>query len=169
MTDELAKKKASTFYAELHLNIDVEGDVFYDGANQYRTLGDNEAVLIGTKVDEKIGNMGFEVEGSVLNVPSTVKYNGKKYTVTTIGDEGVKYYGFIEDYTYGYKYSGALRGHNFTNDTAKKVDISSFSPKVMGEYLTGKNIIYEPAEVIFKGSKPPKFIDVRNDEKEFFI
>lgn len=147
MTDELAKKKASTFYAELHLNIDVEGDVFYDGANQYRTLGDNEAVLIGTKVDEKIGNMGFEVEGSVLNVPSTVKHNGKKYTVTTIGDEGVKYYGFIEDYTYGYKYSGALRGHNFTTvkipSSVKKISRYTF----MGAKILSLNIEADDLEI----------------------
>ena len=130
LTDELTKKKASTFYAELHLNIDVDGDVFYDGSNLYRTLDENEAVLIGTKVDDKVDSMGFKVQSDDLIIPETVKYNGKKYTVTTIGDEGIRYFGFVEDYTYGYTDSGVLAGHNFAAvkipSTVKKISRSAF-------------------------------------------
>ncbi|MBR4345124.1 MAG: leucine-rich repeat domain-containing protein [Lachnospiraceae bacterium] len=117
MTNELTKKKASTFYAEIHLNIDVDGDVFYDGSNLYRTRGEDEAVLIGTKADDKVGSMGFQIQSDDLIIPETVKYEGKKYTVTQIGDEGIRWFGFVDDYTYGYTDSGVLAGHNF--DTVK--------------------------------------------------
>ncbi len=130
LTDQLAKKKPATFYVELHINIDVEGDVFTDGSNLYRTLGDNEAVLIGTKADDKISDGPWLEQGVAFTVPETAKYNGKKYTVTVIGDEGIRYSGWVDDYEYGYIDAGVFSRLNFTTvkipSTVKVISRSAF-------------------------------------------
>ena len=36
-------------------------------------------------------------------------------------------------------------------------------------YYTGKNVVYEGAQITFEGKEPPKFTDERNSEKEFFV
>lgn len=130
LTDQLAKKKPATFYAELHINIDVEGNVFADGSNLYRTLGDNEAVLIGTKADDKVSDDPWLEQGVAFTVPETAKYNGKKYTVTVIGDEGIRYSGWVDDYEYGYIDAGVFSRLNFTTvkipSTVKVISRSAF-------------------------------------------
>ena len=140
LTSEIAQKKTTTFYAELHLNIDVEGEVFYDGVNRYRTLNETEAVLIGTKTDTELAQMGFKSNGGPLDVPETVKYNGKKYKVTAIGDEGYKGYGFIEDYTYGDVYSGVFSGKTFSYvkipASVKKISRYAFKDTTINGNLT---------------------------------
>lgn len=132
LTNELAKKKLASFYAELHLNIDVEGEIFNSGANLYRTLGKNEAVLIGSRADNHIRNMWAlnDFKEFALEIPEYVEYNGKKYKVTVIGDDGVKYLDYVDDYCYDYVYHGVFSGRSFTSvkipSTVKKISESAF-------------------------------------------
>lgn len=39
----------------------------------------------------------------------------------------------------------------------------------MGEYYTGKNEVYEGARITFESKEPPKFVDERYSEKDFFV
>ena len=151
LTSELLNKKPVTFYAEMHLNIDVEGDVFYSGSNLYRTLGDNEAVLIGTKIDNPNIYVGAIEKGvNALEIPSSVKYNGKTYKVTVIGDEGIKYSTWVDDYVYSEVTYGT-----FTAKAFSKVKIPSSVRKINSAAFTRAIIssIYIEAEDLDIGEK----------------
>ena len=116
LSNELLDKKPASFYAELHINVDLEGDVFYSGSNLYRTMGEDEAVLIGTKTDNpQIWVGSLEPGKDPLIVPESVKYNSKNYKVTVIGDEGITYFGYVDDYSYGYINYGTFTGKNFSD------------------------------------------------------
>ncbi|MCR5684905.1 MAG: leucine-rich repeat domain-containing protein [Lachnospiraceae bacterium] len=91
MTDHASRKstlgRRTDFFATLHINVDTEGEVFTAGDNLFRTLGEDEAVLIGNTADADLYYTG-EITGEEWVIPSTVEYKGKKRSVTVIGDEG---------------------------------------------------------------------------------
>ncbi len=119
LSDEPLKKKDSSFYAELHLNIGVEGDVFYSGNNLFRTIGDNEAVLIGSK----------QRDGDFV-IPASVKHDGKNYAVTVIGDDGLQFETWLDDYEYGTKGYGVFTDRGFKSvsipDSVRKISRYAF-------------------------------------------
>ncbi|MBP5159390.1 MAG: leucine-rich repeat domain-containing protein [Lachnospiraceae bacterium] len=92
MTDRASKRgtnsRKNAFFATLHINVGVEGEIFAVGNDLFRTLGDNEAVLIGNTADAKLFSTG-DIEGEAWDIPASVEYKGKKRSVTVIGDDGM--------------------------------------------------------------------------------
>ena len=157
LSDELAKKQTASFYAELHINIDVEGEVFYSGSNLYRTAGKDEAVLIGTKLDNvPAANRAHYRQGTErFIIPAKVKYNGKEYKVTQIGDDGIRYIGYVDDYEYGYLDYGVFSEKSFSDvripSSVKKISRSAFKDTSLHDVsIEADNI--EIGEMAFKGS-----------------
>ncbi|MCR4778203.1 MAG: leucine-rich repeat domain-containing protein [Lachnospiraceae bacterium] len=146
----LASKKSSTgrqtgFFATLHFNIGTEGEIFAVGKNLFRTLGDKEAVLIGTTAEGTSFYNG-DIEGEDWVIPSTVIYNGNKRSVTVIGDEGIEYTMTDADdgSTYYVQY-GAFSGKSFSS-----IRIPASVKKISNRALAG---IHGMNEVIIDAEK----------------
>ena len=107
ITSETLNRKKIGSYAVLHFSVDEEGKVFSSGKELYRTLGTDEAVLVGTERDNE-----------ALDIPASVKCDGKTRRVTVIGDEGIRVTG--KDYDDGsifYDYYGMFAGKVFKEIT----------------------------------------------------
>ncbi len=92
MTDRASRRgtnrRKNAFFATMHLNVGVGGEIFSVGDDLFRTFGDNEAVLIGNTADAKLFSTG-DIEGEAWDIPASVEYKGKKRSVTVIGDDGM--------------------------------------------------------------------------------
>lgn len=121
ITSETLSRKKIGSYAVLHFSVDEEGKVFTSGEELYRTLGTDEAVLIGTERDNE-----------AFDIPSSVKCDGRVRRVTVIGDEGVMV--TRTDYDDGsifYEHYGMFAGKVFKSitvpDSVKLISSRAFS------------------------------------------